>query len=46
MYAVQKRDFFGQWVDIYRAYVFTDAERFRKSHAGGTAAEETRIIQV
>ena len=45
MYAVQKKDFIGQWVDVYRAQKFEDASKFQKSMTGGSAKVVTRIIQ-
>jgi len=44
MYAVQKRDFMGQWVDMFHAQMFEDADKFRKDVAS-LARVQTRIIQ-
>jgi len=46
MFSVQKRDFFGQWVEIYRANMFLDAERFKNTLASGTARIDARIVQL
>lgn len=46
MFAVQKRDFMGQWVEIYRANMFEDANQFRKGMKGGDSKSLTRIIQM
>lgn len=42
MFAVMKRDFLGQWIQVYRAMQFQDAERFRK----GMNETDTKIIQI
>ena len=46
MYSVQQQDFIGQWIEIYRAQMFNDAERFRSGIAGSTAKPVTRIIRM
>lgn len=45
MWSVQKRDFMSQWVEIYRASQFEDANRFKKGVGGGKKTE-IRIIQI
>lgn len=45
MWAVQKRDFMGLWVEIYRAAQFEDANRFRKG-VGGSSKTDVRVIQI
>ena len=46
MYSVQKQDFVGNWVEVYRAQMFQDAERFKKGLADGSAKMITRKIQM
>lgn len=46
MFAVQKKDFVGQWIEVYRAQMFQDAERFRKGIGNGTGKVETRVIRL
>lgn len=46
MFAVQKKDFMGQWLELYRAQQFADAEKFRKGVAGGSNKVETRVIKI
>ena len=46
MYIVQKKDPWGNWIEVYRAYMGADAENFRKGIARGKAKDITRIIQM
>lgn len=46
MYIVKKQDPWGNWVEIYRAHKFEDAERFRNGIGGGKLKDITKIVKV
>ena len=46
MYIVQKKDPWGNWVEVYRAQQGADAERFQKGLGKGKWKDMTRIIQM
>jgi len=43
MYIVKKQDPWGNWVEIYRAQKFEDADRFRNGIGGGKLKDITKI---
>jgi hypothetical protein len=46
MYSVQKKDFTGHWIEVYRAQKAADADRFWKAMDGGSAKSEARVVQI
>ena len=46
MNIVQKKDPWGNWVEVYRAQTYADAQRFYKGIARGKAKDITRIIKM
>lgn len=46
MYAVQKKDPWGNWVEVYRAQSSVDAEQFQKNYNRGKNKNSIRIIKI
>ena len=46
MFSVQKKDFIGQWVEVYRTQMFLDAERFKNGLDNGSYKIEKRIVRI
>jgi len=46
MFSVQKRDFIGQWVELYRANMFLDAKRFKETVESGPARIDARLVRI
>ena len=45
MYSVQKQDFMGNWVEVYRAQKWNDANNFREGSSPGKKSE-MRIVNI